>query len=431
MANDFYNPTGWPGTGVAGASAPGRAELVLIGQGCDKLPPLTAHPSEFVRVNAGATALESITPAATLSAIGAQPLDADLTAIAGLTSAADKGIQFTGSGTAATYTLTTAGKALLDDATTADQRTTLGSTTVGDAVFIAASTAAARTAIGAVIGTNVQAWDADLDAVAALAATAGMLARTGAGAFAVRTLGAPAAGLTWTNGDGSAGAPTLALANDLAAVEGLGSTGIAVRTAADTWAQRSIAGTGPISVTNGDGVSGNPTITTSMATARLLGRTTAATGVAEEISVGAGLTFSGGSLSQTTATPSAASQADQETGSSTTVYVTPGRQQFHPSAAKAWVQYDSTGGRAASYNCSSVTDNAAGNLSPNWTVAMSGASYVVVATALNSQAGTAVTTYVAQVISQSTSNVNICTVQLSGFAQIDAVLVNVAAFGDQ
>jgi hypothetical protein len=69
--------------------------------------------------------------------IEAQPVNAGLTAIAGLTSAANKGIQFTGSGTAAVYTLTTAGKALLDDADAATQRQTLG---LGTAAVLAAGT---------------------------------------------------------------------------------------------------------------------------------------------------------------------------------------------------------------------------------------------------------------------------------------------------
>jgi hypothetical protein len=94
----------------------------------------------------------------------------------------------------------------------------LGQLQTGDYVDIAfggtgATTAAgARTALGLAIGTNVQAWDADLDALAALAATGGMLSRTGAGAFAVRTIAGTASEIAVTNGDGVAGAPTIGLA---------------------------------------------------------------------------------------------------------------------------------------------------------------------------------------------------------------------------
>ncbi len=71
------------------------------------------------------------------------------------------------------------------------------------------------------------------------------------------TLTAPAAGITISEGAGSI---TFALADDLAAVEALASAGMVARTAADTWVVRTITGGTGITVNNGDGVSGAPEI---------------------------------------------------------------------------------------------------------------------------------------------------------------------------
>lgn len=60
----------------------------------------------------------------------------------------------------------------------------------------------------------------------------------------------------------------------------------------------------------------------------------------------------------------AASQADQETGTSTIAAVTPGRQHFHQSAAKLWGYVSRAAGTPSlsspSYNITSVTDDGAG-----------------------------------------------------------------------
>lgn len=109
-------------------------------------------------------------------------------------------------------------------------------------------------------GTLTFALANDLAAIEGLNGT-GFYTRTGTDTWAARSLTQPTSGLTITNPAGTAGNPTFALANDLAAVEGLATTGIAVRTSADTWATRTIQGTtNQITVTNGAGTGGDPTV---------------------------------------------------------------------------------------------------------------------------------------------------------------------------
>ena len=80
---------------------------------------------------------------------------------------------------------------------------------------------------------------------------------------------APAAGFTISGSPiTSSGTLTFALANDLSGVESLSGTGLAARTAVDTWTTRSItvSGTG-LSITDGNAVAGNPTITSNATSA--------------------------------------------------------------------------------------------------------------------------------------------------------------------
>lgn len=154
--------------------------------------------------------------------------DAEIQALAGLTSAADALPYFTGSGTATTTTLTSFGRSLIDDSNSSDARTTLGlvigtdvqafdselsalaglssaadklpyftgAGTAGLADFTSfarnlvddADAAAMRTTLGLVIGSDIQGYDAELSALAGLSSAADKLPYfTGVGTAAVAT----------------------------------------------------------------------------------------------------------------------------------------------------------------------------------------------------------------------------------------------------
>lgn len=109
-------------------------------------------------------------------------------------------------------------------------------------------------------GVYTVSLDDDLSAIAAMTGT-GIAVRTGVGSWIARTIVVAGLGLSIANGDGVSANPTISLANDLAALEAMSGTGLVARTASETYAQRTITGTtAEITVTNGNGVSGNPTI---------------------------------------------------------------------------------------------------------------------------------------------------------------------------
>lgn len=240
---------------------------------------LTATQAE---AEAGTDNTKIMTPLRTAQAIDAmavvpgdigvtvQAFDTDLTAIAALTSAADKVPYATGAGTWALTDLTAAGRALIDDASASDQRDTLG---LGTAA-VEDATAFATAAQGALadtslqpddIGASVQAFDTDLTAIAALVSVADRVPyATGSGTWALTGLSAAGRALI---DDATSGAQRNTLGLGGAAILNVGTTAGTVAAGDDSRIVNAVqtsrtitAGTG---LTGGGDLSANRTISLS------------------------------------------------------------------------------------------------------------------------------------------------------------------------
>lgn len=385
MAGNYYDHTTFPQTGTVGSSAQMRAELELIEAGFNKLPDLVGNALKLVRINASATAQEAVlnttVQAADIVAATAKatPVSADMIPIvdsaagntfkkvtwADLLGTLDSTFLKSGD-TAAALTITTAtinggtisgitDLSIADGGTGASTaggaRTNLGVTATGADTTYAyrannlsdlANALTARANLGVAIGTNVQAYSANLDEYAAVNPTAaGLALLDDADAAAQRaTLGLGT--LATQNGtfSGTSSGTNTGDQNLFQTIAVSGQSNVVADSTADTLtlvaganitittdatgdsvtfsaasSQPSDGDKGDITV-SGSGATwtiDNNTISTAkiaddavtfskmqnIATSKLLGRATAGSGDVEELGIGSGLSLSGSNLTAT------------------------------------------------------------------------------------------------------------------------------------
>lgn len=267
-------------------------------------------------------------------------LDATLVSLAAANPTTNQGIYFSASETAATYSLTAGGRALggvtgatdtlpyFDGASTA---TTTAITAFGRTLIDDAAASNARTTLGLVIGTDVQAYDATLLSIAALGTAADRIAyTTGIDTWAEATVTSYGRSLI---DDADAGTAQTTL--------GISTFVKTILDDADAAAVRATIGVG---LGTGDLVAANNLSDVASAATSFTNLKQAAsdtdTGVIE-----------------------IAIQSEMETGTDTGRAVVPGRQHYHPSAAKWWAVVTYSAGTPTlqtSFNVTSIADTAVG-----------------------------------------------------------------------
>lgn len=131
-------------------------------------------------------------------------------------------------------------------------------------------------------------------------------------------------------------------------------------------------------------------------------------------------------------TASSATQSEMEAASSTTVYASPGRVQYHPGVAKAWCEFNGTGTPAmvVSHNMdSSITDNGAGTWTVSFTTDFSSTGYACIVTHIDDDGSTPSYGQSAY-YSKATGSITILAGNNSG-SFVDVSSISVVAFGDQ
>lgn len=128
-----------------------------------------------------------------------------------------------------------------------------------------------------------------------------------------------------------------------------------------------------------------------------------------------------------------ATQAEQEASTSLIAAVTPARQQYHPSACKAWIIFDGTGTVAikASYNIASLTDNGLGDYTVAFTTAFSSAFYAVTGYARATGAGTPNIVTGSSITAPAAGSCRITVYNTNTANLVDSSYVCAMFFGDQ